>query len=280
MRSPFHGATAFLAVALMSSFAIAQQAVHTPTAAQPSTGVLMVRQLVEFTHYENDPTGLDRTVDDTMLLTDLAYGLTKDTVVMLRAPVLFRDTDSPNPGVGGKNEGFGDLHVMVKKRIWQNDTGPIDTARLGLVTGLDLRTGKAPFGSDSFDPMLGVVYTQIKGRHGFNAAARYKFNTGSRPNPVRAGDSSADIVNYELAYLYRLAPESYAADTKGAWYAIAEAHGTYETNGDNELFLAPGVMYEGRNWALEASVSLPAWQDLDHRPEAKFVVTLGLRLLF
>ena len=47
-----------------------------------------------------------------------------------------------------------------------------------------------------------------------------------------------------------------------------------------ELFLAPGIMYEAQGWALEASVQLPALQDLDHRPDNEFTVTVGVRMLF
>lgn len=222
--------------------ALAQQAIHTPAAAHTSTGVLMVRELAQFTRYSSDPTGLDREVDDLVFITDLAYGVSHDTVIMLRVPVFFRDIDSDVAGVDDSAGGFGDIHAMAKMRIWQNDFGPIDTARLGVVAGIDLPTARAPFGSDSFDPMLGLVYTHIQGRHGFNASARYKINTGGRDNAVRAGDSKADILRYDTAYLYRIAPAEYAVDTQGAWYAIAELHGMYETNGDHELFTAPCVV--------------------------------------
>ena len=54
----------------------------------------------------------------------------------------------------------------------------------------------------------------------------------------------------------------------------------YETNGDHEILLAPGVMYEARSFAVELSVQLPALQEIDHRPKTDFTVTLGLRMLF
>ena len=47
-----------------------------------------------------------------------------------------------------------------------------------------------------------------------------------------------------------------------------------------ELFLAPGIMYEAHGWAVEASVQLPVFKELDYRPETEFTVTVGLRLLF
>ena len=78
--------------------ALAQQAIHTPAAAHTSTGVLMVRELAQFTRYSSDPTGLDREVDDLVFITDLAYGVSHDTVIMLRVPVFFRDIDSDVAG--------------------------------------------------------------------------------------------------------------------------------------------------------------------------------------
>ena len=54
----------------------------------------------------------------------------------------------------------------------------------------------------------------------------------------------------------------------------------YETNGDHEILLAPGVMYEARSFAVELSVQLPLLQEIDHRPKTDFTVTLGLRMLF
>ena len=61
---------------------------------------------------------------------------------------------------------------------------------------------------------------------------------------------------------------------------MLELNGLYETNGDNQIFLSPGVLYEATTWALEASVQLPIFQDLADRPETDVVVVVGVRLLF
>ena len=57
-------------------------------------------------------------------------------------------------------------------------------------------------------------------------------------------------------------------------------NGAYETNGDNEVLISPGILYEAVSWAFEASVQLPLARDLDHRPETDFSVLFGVRLLF
>ena len=75
--------------------------------------------------------------------------------------------------------------------------------------------------------------------------------------------------------------EPNVADTsEGAWYALVEMNGTYETDGDNEILIAPGIMFEGGRFGLEFGVQLPAWQRIEHRPKTDFNFTVGLRLLF
>jgi hypothetical protein len=109
---------------------------------------------------------------------------------------------------------------------------------------------------------------------------QYKFNTGGDEFNTRAGDGPDDALRYESSYLFRLAPAEYESTTTGAWYLMAEMLGLYETNGDNEILLGPGILYEARSYALEATISLPVVRDVDHRPETEFMVTVGFRILF
>jgi len=263
----------------LCSITWAQQGIHTPAATQPGKGRLLIRNLVTAQQYKYDPQGSNRKDDDLILTTDLSYGLTGDLAFMIRGSYLTRDQETGD-GFGITQHGFSDLHVMFKHRIWQLDTGPTDTQRLGVVVGLDLPTGKAPFGSNSWDPMMGVIYTEVKGRRGFNAAWRWKFNTGSRPDPLWAGDADADFMRIDFAWLYRLSPERFTDNETGAWYAMVETNTFYATNGDSELLVAPGIMYEDHGWAVEASVQLPTIKELDHRAGSELTVTVGLRLLF
>ena len=137
---------------------------------------------------------------------------------------------------------------------------------------MEVRSGDSNFSSDSYDPLLGLVYTQSHGRHGFDAALLWKFNTAGGPAP--------DRLRYDVAYVYRLQPEQYTVDKLTALFAVLELNGSYETNGDQELFLSPGIQYVTRKWALEATVQLPIWQDLDARMERDFIIGLSLRLHF
>lgn len=43
---------------------------------------------------------------------------------------------------------------------------------------------------------------------------------------------------------------------------------------------APGVMFEGRDFALELMVQLPVYDDLSERAELDFSVGFGVRVTF
>jgi hypothetical protein len=261
--------------------AAAQQSYFTPSAAMPSSGVWLMRQTIKFIDYGDDPTGLDREIEELRYDFLLSYGLTKELAVMADIPVIFRDVDSPRPGVGDDETGFGDAHVMLDWRIWKLDTGPIDTMRLSLMGGLDVPIGDDSLNNGGWDPMIGAAFMSIQDRHGINAAVRFKFNTHDNGEPaVDVDDGLEDTLFLDAAYLYRLAPADFQAESHGAWYAMVDVNSTYETNGDTELRLAPGIMYEARRWVFEATVQLPVYEELDHRPQLDVLVGLGLRILF
>ena len=275
------------AAAMLIAFAApaaAQQSFYNSSAAQPSPGVLMYRQTFAYTQFGDDPSPLMRDIEQLKINFELAYGITTDAALLVTLPLIARSVDSPVAGASMDDFNIGDAHIMFKYRIWQDDTGPVDTLRLSLLGGLDVPTGQAPFDNHGWDPMFGAVFTSIQGRHGINAAARYKFNTHERSAPGSApttlDDGLEDQLMLDLSYLYRLAPASYQAETHGAWYGMLDCNSSYETNGDTEVRLAPGIMYEARNWVVEASIQIPIYEELDYRPEMDFTIGVGFRILF
>ena len=255
-----------------------QQSTNMPAATQPGTGRFILLDRVKFTYFGDDPSPEDRNIQRWTNTLTIGYGIAGNLSAYLEVPVVRQFTSGTTDDTN--DTGIADLHAMVKWRLWKNDPAPLDTQRLSLMVGLDVPTYDNDFSSESFDPMLGLVYTQIHGRHGFNAAIRYTFTTGGEDDPIVAGSSTADLLRYDASYLYRLAPEQFGPDSEGAWYLMAELNGNYETNGDSELFVSPGIMYEGRGWVVEMSVQLPLYQELDRRPEADFSIVFGVRILF
>lgn len=273
-----HALPTLLAIGALTPAALAQEAINTPAATQPGAGRLVTRFQLSIREFGHDPTGEDRSGRDITLRTIVAVGLTGDLSLEARTTAVQRDNFSgPSPGSAGL---WGESDLTLKWRAWKRDLGPVDTMRLSLLAGAEFPTGTGGMSSHSVDPIFGAVFTGIFGRHGINQAARYKLTTGDLADPIYAGESLADAILLDTAYLFRLAPAQYQTDTQGAWYAVLELNTAIETNSDVELQLGPGILYEGRRIALEAGVQLPVYQDLHHRPETEWAVTLGIRFLF
>ncbi len=270
-----------LGAAVNSSHSYGQAPINQDAATQPSPGHATLIEQFRFYSLDLDAGRRDARgqTRDAILLSRLDYGLTKDLSLSLRTPVVFRRRSYDLGDRVERDQGVGDVTALVKWRFYQDDAGPVNTTRISLLGGSEIRTGDAPFTNDAYNPLIGLALTRVSGRHGLNANVQWTFTTAGVPSEgqISPGMSTADVFRYNGAYLYRLAPVEYSADTAGAWYAMLEANGVYETNGDNELLLSPGLMYEATRWALELSLQVPVWRDLDNRPETEYVLVAGLR---
>lgn len=271
-------AAAALSFALLCAPARAQEAISTESATGPSTGAFYYRTQLRFSRSTNDPVVPNRDIDQIAWVHRLTYGIDTDLSVGLTLPIVQREVKIP--GAGDSHTGLDDFSLEARWRFLRLDHGPLDTTRVALIGGLEIPSGDNDLSSRSLDPYIGAAATLIRGRHGLSADVFWKFTTSADEFTIRPGDSEADSLRYDTAYLFRLAPASFDASSHGAWYAMIECNGLYETNGDNEIMISPGIMYEGRRWVLEAGVQLPAWQEVSHRPERDFVVIVGLRLFF
>ncbi|MEM9881312.1 MAG: hypothetical protein AAF800_00150 [Planctomycetota bacterium] len=277
----FSAAAALAAGWLTPAPLAAQQATDMPAAVQPGWELLIVRQETRYMRLDDPrPAGFGG-IDMVELETTLAYGTSRDTAVMVHVPVMYHGLDNADPDPDTEGWGLDDLPVMFQWRFYQEDVGPIETRRAVLLAGVEVPSYDDGFSSESFDPLLGVAYTRIDGRHGLNASALWKFNTGAAADfAFEFGDTGHDALRLDASYLYRLAPAAYTADSFASHYFQVQLLGRYETNGDTQLMLAPGWMYEDPRWAFEATIHLPAFQDLDNRAELEWGVNLGLRYLF
>jgi hypothetical protein len=264
-----------------SRSAHAQEAVISPAATQPSTEHWVLRHQLRYLEARDHPRTDQRNLRQLTNNFNIAYGIRNDLSANVNVPLIYRQSRDGATNERDRDFGLGDVTAQIKWRIHQHDFGPIDTSRFSLIAGVQVPTFDRPFSTESVNPSVGGVYTHVQGRHGFNLSAIYKFNTGTgSATNLTGGDGKADALRYDGSYLYRLDPATYTSETKGAWYAVVELNGIYETNGDNELFISPGIMYEARTWTIEAAVQVPIWQELDHRAETKFVAIVGVRFLF
>ncbi len=266
----FHEAAFAATLLLYVAPASAQQATFIPSATQPSTGVVGFRQLVEYKAFDG--------FDDTSSITQIAYGLTPEVAVGLSVPVRYRDTGIDD------TFGLGDPKLSVKARVYRRDFGPLDTSRIALIGAVNLPVGEDEYTSDSLDPSFSAAWTYIDGRHGVGLAGSWRFNSGDddeRTFTRRFGNGPDDAGELGGNYVYRLAPDAFGRGTSdGAWYLTAETGVEYETSGNSMLWVAPGLLFEGRKLGLELSLHLPVASDVTDRGEEEWAVMAGFRLLF
>jgi hypothetical protein len=92
---------------------------------------------------------------------------------------------------------------------------------------------------EEWNPLLGAIFSMVRGRHGLNANVIYELNTG--------GDSQPDGFRYDASYLYRLSPATYGEESSGAAiYAVAEH------NESNNAFTSASTFPSGPNFAAGA----------------------------
>lgn len=262
------------------SVASAQEAMYTAAATMPAPGLFVLRQQASLFSYGARPGTSNTRTDVYESETSLTYGLVRDLSLTLDVPAAvkvehFAGRDSDH------DQGIEDLDVMLKWRFYKHDSGGVDTVRAALIGGAQVASGDDDgFSSQTVSPMIGAVITVVRGRHGFNQDLFYTLTTGGDEQHNLGGEGPADALKHNTAYLYRLAPAAYTAESTGAWYATIELNGLYETNGDYELRWSPGLMYEGRRWGAEVMAQFPLMHSLDHRPELDFAVGVGVRFLF
>ncbi|MEM6507138.1 MAG: hypothetical protein AAF711_16995 [Planctomycetota bacterium] len=271
--------TLFTAALLPVLTASGQEVLYTPSATSPGKGIFAVRQNLSFESYDGVRADGAFSLDQFTYETAIAYGITADLTLMSHLPLMYRDYDEP---VTSNSESFGvdDLDVMLKYRFLQKDVGNIDTVRMSLMGGIQLPSYSDQFSSESFDPFIGWAMTMIEGRHGIGAHAKYKWNTGGDPYEIEFGDGQSDAIRLDGSYLYRIDPVAYTIDTTKSTYIMVELNQRYETNGDYETLLSPGILIEAQNWAAEIAVRLPINQQVDHRAELDWALTFGLRFTF
>lgn len=259
--------------------AAAQSPILGTGAMQPSVGKFYLREQVIYRQFDGAPSTDGRDVRQVSSLTQFSYGILNNLSINLDIPLVYNDLRPSDAATGSSAFGFADLMLDVKWRVWQEDLGPTDTLRFALVGGVQIPGGTTSYLDSSeggWNPVIGAVFSAVLGRHGFNLGAAWEFNT-------EGGDASGepDTFTYEASYLFRLSPAVYGETTShAAWYLVGELNGVQETNGNSQVFLAPGIMYEATWWTAEAFVQLPVYQSLEDRPDAEVFVGVGLRFLF
>lgn len=200
---------------------------------------------------------------ETELEAHLAYGLTGDWLVGAEVP--FRDVIEDS----GRATGSGDVGLFTKYRFWRQDRPGVQRstalfAKASLPTG-DETTDPA-LGSGATSGVLGLAFGREARTWYHWEAIRYR-----RSGRDDAGRRPGDRVLVDLAAAYRPYPSGYyAPDTLFTLEVNTEItdradHDGRELadTGGTEAFLAPGIWWTYRNFAVQTGVQLPLHDDLN-----------------
>jgi hypothetical protein len=246
--------------------------INTDVALTPHKGGSIFR--LQYSYSEADGRDQVQQVNTSGVRATYVFGLKQNLALFLSVPYANSQVDRLVPELGRIEEahdGIADFGVMAKYRFWQHDPRPLETARWAVLGGLNVRSGDSDFSSDSYDPILGTVFTWRRDRNLLNADVIYQFNTGRDRH-------RHDVLRYDLAHSYRIFPASSERVTNYEWNAVTELNGRYTADGSHEVFLSPGLQLVTEQWVLETSIQLPVIQDLaGNGPETEYRLVVGLR---
>jgi hypothetical protein len=247
-----------------------------------------------------------------------AYGISDDFTIALRLPYIQRfnareaDHDHADAGDHGHDEeglggsivdlgdpdGLGDATLFGQYRWFR---AADDRTHLALLAGIKAPTGETGRhgggerletefqpGSGSWDSLLGVAATHIRGALSWDASLLYAFvNSGAQSTNL------GDVFSYDLAASYRLGgdrpPSPYDLERDHNWDLVMELNGEWRDReqirgehqadtGGNLIYLSPGVRYLHRaGWSLALALGVPVIQDLNGtqvEPDYRVVSTL------
>lgn len=292
------GVAALILIVPTSAFAVA---INSDVGLTPAKGQWIVRSQLRYTKKADDPTSQDRELEVYALPQTLVYGWTERLAMILKVPFLNRELDSTSGGsrISRKDAGLGDIELLGKYRLYTRDY-PAATSRWSVLAGTDLPTGQSgdadargklprdlQLGSASADPIVGTAYTWQDLNGEWDVNLTYQFNTTA--NKFEFGD----VLTYTGAYQRRVWPRTlperglYAQwnvvlEANGQWEQQAKDHGSRVDNtGGHLLFLSPGLQVATKRFVAEASVQLPALQNLNgNQLEPDFTLVGSVRVTF
>lgn len=167
--------------------------------------------------------------------------------------------------------GLGDVKLFTKYQVHQKD-GKGKTFRTLVKLTESFPTGNTtdapPLGSDAYQTTIGLVSGYITLKYGIYGEVAYNIASNGLP----------DNLIYNVAFGYPLLPQKYPPRQLNLYL---EFNGNLITdNGNNSLFLSPGVQYlAGKKLLLETGIQLPLIEDVPDGQKTNFMYTLGTRIL-
>jgi len=265
-------ATLLTVIAIVCASPVYAAGLNTDVALTPPEGGTIVRTQWRYSEFSNDPTTMGRRVTTSVQPVTVVHGVTQNFSLLGTVPTVYRRVEFGS-GATGEDTGIGDITLLGKYRFYQDDK-PGVTTRWAAIGGAEVPSYDEPFSSESFDPIIGTVWTHQRRDWWVDWDVLYKFNTAGG----LAGD---DELRADTALSYRLMGGQSATTGPWAFYAIGEVNARYLTDGSVQVFGSPGVQLIRSDSILEAGVQLPMLQDMGPtRLERDLTVVVSLRLAF
>ena len=245
---------------------------NTNVALTPPEDGWIIRTQWRYSRLSGDPTPFDRVIDLSIQPITIVYGLTADLALISTVPIIHREIDFGS-GASTSDTGIGDIPLLAKFRFFADDK-PGKTTRWAAIGGLEIPTFDDGFSSESYDPIIGTVWTHQERNWWLDWDLLYKFNTAG-------GIAGDDELRGDVAYSHLLMGGE--NESSGPWglYAIGEINALYITDGSVEVLGSPGLQYITPNLILEAGVQLPLIQDMESsRLETDYTIVLSVRFQF
>lgn len=194
---------------------------------------------------------------------DIKYGITGDWAIGFNLPYRFREL------AGNKSNGKGDYAVSTKYRFWRKDSLGLQQSAAVLLKILpdSADKNKQPaLDKGTSDTIVGLTYG-YEGRRWYRwVSGRYRNNSKTKSGFHRGHKSLIDFV---IAYRptltnYRDPDTVWLLELNGEFSGPAEQNAVSQQNsGGKEWFIAPGIFWTKRNFAIKAGVQLPVMSDLN-----------------
>ena len=239
--------------------------IHSDVALQPAEDQWIYRTQLRLRDFEIDGT-TPHTEGHALINSQvLVYGYTSRLSMILAAPGVYRDLDTPT---GGRDDfGVGDFRFIVRHQPWKK-LGKMTSESFTVLAGLEIPSYDTPFSSRSWDPLLGATYSWRKDRRGFDADLVYQFNTENDRD-----FESGDLLRIDTALQYRLHPIQYRSDTRWSLSAILEINGEFRGKAkqnsrrlpqteSQQIFISPGLVWAGKESRFELGLQIPVYQEV------------------
>lgn len=214
----------------------------------------------------------------------LAYGLKSNLTVLCRQPIMRRDMSMM--GASHAENGFGDLFVMGKFKIYRRNTLNY-TLGVAATIGIEVPTGSDAFSSKTWDLQPGLYFSWRRGSLGSDVSIAYTWNgfANKGQNGVNPGNELA--FDWAISYQFGLGTNSRISMAPVLEVSYRDISSDrlnsrdIENTGESILYISPGFKFTMSSLILEALLQLPAAQNRNGiQIERNATWLFGLRYMF